>query len=251
MIRRLSLVILAMVLAGLACNLTNEENVSREKLVTEERPALVLLAPANQNRYQAGATVTFHAVARDIVDGVARIEFIIDIPGDAQTLIENSSDPEGDSQLEAILEWTAVGNQTYIVEARAYRADGIPSNTEQIIIEVVDMDATATLDTATETQEDDSTPAEALQFDIPESGVTGTVMANAVPVRQGPDTALYPIVRELNSGDEVPIAGRSVDDLWYVVQLDDGYGFVLKLMVQPNGDTSTLPPIEPPPPPEE
>jgi hypothetical protein len=239
-----------MLLAGLACNLTNEENVPREKLVTEERPALVLLAPANQNRYQAGATVTFHAVARDIVDGVARIEFIIDIPGDTQTLIENSSDPDGDPQLEAILDWTAVGNQTYIVEVRAYRADGTPSNTEQIIIEVVDLDATATLDTPTETEEDDTTPADALQFDLPDTGVTGTIMA-PVPVRQGPNTALYPIVRELNSGDEVPIAGRSVDDLWYVVQLDDGYGYVLKLMVQPNGDTSTLPPIEPPPPPEQ
>ncbi len=249
MIRRLSLVILAMLLAGLACNLTNEENVPRDKLVTEERPALVLLAPANQNRYQAGATVTFHAVARDIVDGVARIEFIVDIPGDTQTLIENSSDPEGDAQLEAILEWIAVGNQTYIVEARAYRADGTPSNTEQIIIEVVDMDATPA--TPTEVEEEDTTPADALQFDLPDTGVTGTIMADAVPVRQGPDTALYPIVLELNSGDEVPIAGRSVDDLWYVVELDDGYGFVLKLMVQPNGDTSSLPPIEPPPPPEQ
>jgi hypothetical protein len=250
MIRRLSLVILTLVLAGLACNLTNEENVSNEKLVTEERPALVLLAPANQNRYQAGATVTFHAIARDIVDGVARIEFIIDVPGDTQTLIENSEDPQGDAQLEAILEWTAFGNQTYIVEVRAYRADGTPSNTEQIIIEVVDDNATATLDTST--QEDDAgpTPIEALQFDIPETGITGTIMADAVPVRQGPDTSVYPIVRELNSGDEVPIAGRSVDDLWYVVQLSDGYGYVLQMMIQPDGDTTNLPPIEPPAPAE-
>jgi hypothetical protein len=75
-------------------------------------------------------------------------------------------------------------------------------------------------------------------------------MADAVPVRQGPDTSVYPIVRELNTGDEVPIAGRSVDDLWYVVQLSDGYGFVLQMMVQPDGDTTNLPPIELPPPAE-
>jgi len=54
--------------ATLACSLVAEGTVSDERrLVTEERPALVLLAPTNGNVYAAGTDVIFHAIATDAV----------------------------------------------------------------------------------------------------------------------------------------------------------------------------------------
>ena len=247
---RIIFVILTLLFASLACNLANSDaDTTNQKVVTEERPTVVMLAPANNTTFQVGTKVNFHAVARDLVDGVARIEFVIDVPGNPVTLIQNSTNPNGDATLEAIVSWEAVGNQTLLVEVRAFRADGTPSNSEQISIAVVG--GSASVDTTTDpavTPPADGTTDTAPPVDLtlPEGSIEGVIVGEPAPVRQGPATT-YATVTTLEATTTVQIAGRSTDNLWYVIRMGEGFGWVLQPSVQVTVDTSTLPVVEAPP----
>jgi hypothetical protein len=247
--RVLLFIVLAM-LAGFACNLTTEGNTPQQKRVTEERPAIVLLAPTASSDFEVGTQVTFHAMARDVGPGVARIEFRINVPGDPVTLVQNAPNANGQPTLEAIVTWQATGDQTYLVEAQAFRADGTPSNVEQTSISVVNPNPASN-----QTPSEGSSPppgnqtqdnAQPLTLNLPEGGLAGTVVGDVVPIRQGPDTT-YPTVTLLNQGDAIQIVGRSVDTLWYVIRVEGGFGWIIRASVQVNGDTSNLPVVEAPP----
>ena len=249
-------VFIALLGASLACSLTNEENLEGGgKLVVEERPALVLLAPANQNEYMVGTKVIFHAQARDVGAGVVRIEFTINLPGDPVQLIESTPNNEPQANLVVILEWTAVGNQTYLVEAVAYRADGTPSNQEQISIKIYDPNPPAN-NVPSDTTEagDDSvdmtdTTENAAPVDIaidPPTSSSGTISGPDIPVRQGPATTFQTVIT-YHEGDTVEIVGRSADSLWLVIRVEQGFGWVFATSVQTDVAIETLPLVESPP----
>jgi hypothetical protein len=255
---------------SLACSLANTKTPGK-KLVVAERPALVLLAPANQNQYLVGTMVNFHAQARDIEQGVARIEITINLPGDPVTLIANAETPEGQPTLEAILPWQAVGNQTYLVEAQAFRADGTGSNLVQVSITVVNPnpssqqdlsdtsvptattddgsfpspDASSASDLVSPQATEETAPPINLGSDLPVAA-TGTIILQSVPIRQGPSPA-FPTVMNLSQGQTVNIVGRSIDNLWFVVKLEQGYGFIFQASVQGEVNLDTLPVVDSPP----
>jgi hypothetical protein len=244
------LLITIMVTAAFACNLTTDGSAPQQKRVTEERPAIVLLAPAASSDFAAGTSITFHAMARDVGPGVARVEFKINVPGDPITLVQNAPNPNGQPTLEAILTWQAVGNQTFLVEAQAFRADGTPSNLEQTSITVVGsnaIDSESSSGAGTSSQSNPQNAAPPLALDLPEGGITGTIIGgDNVPIRQGPDTT-YPTVTLLNQGDAIEIVGRSVDTVWYVIRVDGGFAWVIGASVQVDADTTNLPVVEAPP----
>lgn len=246
---RILFVLIALLSASLACSLTNEENLEGGgKLVVDERPALVLLAPANQNDYLVGTKVTFHAQARDVGAGIVRIEFTINVPGDPVKLIETTPNGEPQASLEAILEWTAIGNQTYLVEAVAYRTDGTPSNLEQISIKIFDPNPPANTvpdtDGAIDITDTSSAEPVDIAIDVP-AGVAGVIVGPDIPVRQGPDTA-FPAVVTYSDGQAIEIVGRSADSLWFVIRVDEGFGWVFSQSVQTDVAIETLPLVDSP-----
>ena len=245
-------VLVALLSATLACSLTNEENLEGGgKLVIEERPALVLLAPANQNEYMVDTTVVFHAQARDVGAGVVRIEFTINLPGDPVQLIESTPNEESQATLEATLEWIAIGNQTYLVDVVAYRADGTPSNQEQISIKIYDPNPPANVPPDSMDIEDETTdPTDnAAPVDIaldPPASFSGVIVGPDIPVRQGPATT-FQTVATYHDGDAVEIVGRSGDNLWYVIHVGEGFGWVFGQSVQTEVAIDSLPLVDSPP----
>lgn len=234
----------------LACSLISEDSTLDERpLLTEDRPTVLLLAPANGNSYAVGAEVTIHAVARDLGPGVARIKVTIGIPGQPVELTYESPNPAGEPQVEAVLKWQATGNQTYLVDAQAYRADGTASAIETVSISVKPApDILPLVLTPEQSPEADSQPAstEEVSIEIPNlPGLPGTITV-AAPVRQAPNPASQ-IVMTAIQNEAVNVVGRSVDGTtWYVIQVGDGYGWILQQFVLVTGDASTLPIVDEP-----
>ncbi|MBI5930091.1 MAG: SH3 domain-containing protein [Chloroflexi bacterium] len=241
---------IALLLVTLACNLISEDSATSEKpLLTEDRPTVLILAPANGNTYAVGAEVTIHALARDLGAGVARIEVTIDIPGQPVILTQESANPAGEPRLEAILTWAAAGNRAYLVNAQAFRADGTASAvaTTSIMIkpapDIPPPAATSDQSSTTGGSQPAATEEAGIVPNLP--GLAGIVNVPA-PVRQGPGTT-YEQVREYNQGQSITVVGRSTDSAWYVIQVDAGYGWILTTFVTVTGDPSTLPVVDAPP----
>lgn len=230
---------------ALACNLTESSTPQDNKLVTEERPSIVLLAPASGSVYAEGTVVTLHAEALDLKEGVSRIEFVIDLPGEPLTLVQFAETPS--ERFQAIQTWQSFGNQTYIVEARAYRdpgtpqdpSDDVPSNVEQVLIEI-----RRTANVNSPPQINTPTPDDS---GLPDAVGNGTINAADTVVRQGPATT-YPVVTTLNVGDSVEIVGRSEDNLWFVIDINGGAAWVFQQFVSAEIAVEQLSVIGAPPP---
>lgn len=241
----------ALLVATLACSLISESTIrSDDLLVSSQRPSLLVLAPLNQSTYAAGTTVIFHAIATDSV-GVARVEFVISVPGGEEKLVYATDNPTGELAVEAILTWEAVGNQVYLASARAYRPSGvpddplddIPSNEITFAFEVVPPPIIVEPDIDSNTE----TPPQQISTQPDLSTFPATIKESVeVPVRQGPSTE-YPIIQNLAPNTTVQIVGRSLDGVWLVIQLNGAYGWVFRDTVQFTDDINSLPPVEAPP----
>lgn len=241
--------LIALLLATLACNLISEDSATSEKpLLTEDRPTVLILAPAASTAYAVGSEVTIHAIARDLGPGVARIEATIDIPGQPVILTQEAANPAGDARLEAILTWTAAGNQAYLVNVQAFRADGTASaiETTSIMIKPAPdiLPPAVTPESSTSGGSGPTATEEINQIPNLPPGLPGTVNA-ITPVRQGPDPS-YQIVLTAGQNEEVSVVGRSADATWYVIQVGTGYGWIFASFVNVTGDTSTLPVVDAP-----
>lgn len=248
------LVLVSLLMTTLACNLVSTDEDVDNPLVIEKRPAIVLLAPANDNLYAAGATVTLHAIARDLEGQLVRIEFIIMTPGEDITLVKEADTPQ--EYMEAVVEWEAFGNQTYPVEAIAVREDGTGSNVAGVIIRVrnvdgnmetpaVDDDSGETTGEATSQPETTNSPAAPLVIDETLLGetVNGRVEALDLPVRTEPQTSA-PEITQLQADDPVEVVGRSSDGMFYLIRIEGGFGWVFGSFISTSGDTAGLPAFE-------
>lgn len=243
------IVLIALLLAMMACNLISEDSATSEKpLLTEDRPTVLILAPAAGNAYAVGSEVTIHAVARDLGPGVARIEVTIDIPGQPVILTQEATNPAGDARLEAILTWTAAGNQAYLINVQAFRADGTASaiaTTSMMIKPAPDiLPPAVTPESSTSGGSEPAATEEVGGIPNLPPGLPGTVNA-ITPVRQGPDPS-YQIVLTAGQNEAVTVVGRSADATWYVIQVGTGYGWIFASFVNVTGDTSTLPVVDAP-----
>ncbi|NDJ86021.1 MAG: SH3 domain-containing protein [Chloroflexi bacterium] len=247
------IVIVALLGAALACTLVSEDTVTDdERLVSDERPSLLLLAPLNQSVYAAGAEVNFHILARDTV-GVYRVEVEINVPGEEVLLEYRTDDPEGVQLLDTILAWEATGEQTYLATARAFRPagdpndplDDIPSNEVAIAFQVVpppEMAPPADI-SSPEPQASVSPTSGALEdLEVFPASISSAL---PVPVRQGPGTN-YAVIRNLDPQTTIDVVGRSADEIWLVIQLDGGTGWVFRDVVDFGGDITSLPVVQAP-----
>lgn len=246
-----------------------QQAVQSGPALREDQPALIFLAPHNNNRYAVGAQVLLHAEARDLGEGIARIEFYDNF----DDLIDTVEAPGGGVQesLSAVASWEVPSAQRHFLRARAFRADGTASNIAELSIEGVAVAETVPLlpavsllgsggnaippnlatDNAALTPGADSAETspptlEATEETVPpptlEASLNATVTgASALNVRLGPSVNSQ-IVNSVPQGSTIEIVGRSEDNQWYATPLPDGsYGWVYGQYLQFEGDPVTLP----------
>ena len=244
-------------LATLACSLAVDDGTqggARRPVVGAERPAVVLLAPAQGNRYALGTRVLLYAEASDLGAGVARVEFYDNFDGVIATVA--ASNPNGDPTVTAIVPWTPPSAQRHFIRVQAFRADGTESSRQETFIEVVDVagapspqqteDATSiqgAIDTPTQTVPEAATAADAPPAqNTTSTRLTATVNVEALNVRTAPDINASIVSAALTNGAQIELVGRSADNLWYATPIESGgVGWVFGQPLQINGDPSSLP----------
>jgi hypothetical protein len=64
-----------------------------------------------------------------------------------------------------------------------------------------------------------------------------------LPVRTEPQTSA-PEITQLQVDDPVEVVGRSSDGMFYLIRIEDGFGWVFGSFVSTTGDTAGLPAFE-------
>lgn len=254
-------VLIALLLSSLACSLITEDTITdKQRLVREDRPALILLSPNNGTVYAKGATVPFHLLAHDLGAGVSRVEVQIDVIGE-EILLQDVANPPV-ATFETVISWQATtivnAEETFIVTVRAFRANGdpndpsddIPSNEEVLTIKVVPAPDIEFINQPLDEGEngspiDTETDTAGLVDDQLATFPASVISVWPAPVRQGPETS-YPLIRDLETGTEIEVVGRSADGVWLVLRLDNGYGWIFRDMVNIAADSSSLPVVQAP-----
>lgn len=233
---------------SMSCTLIAEGTLTDDqRLVRDDRPALLLLAPITNSNYASGTTVTLHALVQDSV-GVSRVDFMIEAAGLEEVITVNVDNPQPDTPLNAIVRWQPPIQDLYILEVRAFRAagdatdpgDDISSNVAIRTFEVVPRP-----DNVVSVLPNASPPSNNNMPDLPTISAIVNSSAN-VPIRQGPSPD-YALVETANPGVRLDIAGRSLDSIWLVVSLPTGLGWIIADAVTLAGDIASLPPVEAPP----
>lgn len=233
-----------LVMASLACSLSSGAN--GEPSADESTPLVLLLAPINNSIFAEGAEVELYALAQDIQDRIARMEFRInDVPlQDSPTLTEPTP-----GTLAARAQWTAAGQSKHVVTVEAFREDGLTLGMTDIVISVVSppggpSGVASQPETAVGVPTEVPVPAPtsaAPQFDMGIlAGPTARVRVTELNVRQGPGTQ-YPSVGTLSAGDTIEIVGRNADSSWLAIEFRGGSAWVFADLVAPDGDISNVP----------
>ena len=130
MCRSLVLLLLLGILAG--CNLTDSSSFT--PVPTPDLPQVEILAPENNQQIFEGTEFDIDIVARDEFPGISRVElFVDDISLNSATPIENVIE----EVFTVRMNWRAAGEGFHVIEAVAYRPDGIQSDAATITIEVL------------------------------------------------------------------------------------------------------------------
>ncbi len=243
---------------GLACSLVPEGTVTDDqRLVRSDRPALLLLTPQQGSVYALGTPIIFHAIAQDEV-GISRIEINIDQPNEPLILTYVVEPPA--TEVEMVLPWMPPTSQLYLIGVLAFReagdpadrGDDIASNEILLSVDVLpnvniapppSLPTSETPDLPNETIE--PAPLPTLDNTLPLVNAVVTSI-ESVPVRQGPGTQ-YDSVQTLNSGDVLLIVGRSEDEIWLVIQVPGGYGWIIRDAVVLGGPIDNLAVVAAPP----
>lgn len=246
--------------ASLACSLVPEGTITDDqRLVRDDRPALLLLTPQQGDVYALGTAIDFHVIAQDTV-GISRIEVAIDQP-DEPLILTYVVDPPA-TEVEAVLPWLPPTSQLYLVTVLAFREDGdpadpaddIPSNEILLSVDVLPFEGIEPPPPPSDLQlteipaeQVETAPLPTLPSDLAVYSAVVTSV-DSVPVRQGPGVQ-YPTVQTLNSGEVLSVVGRSEDSLWFVIQVPGGYGWIIGDALTVGGSVNDLavvaaPPIE-------
>jgi hypothetical protein len=237
---RIVLVVLCLTCITLACNLGDSPG---DSAVDPQAPLVLLLAPVNGSVIAEGATIALHAIAQDMLAGVARIEFRANEFPVGEVL---SDSPGGQPSLDAIVQWTATGTTGHLITVEAFRADGASLGFRDVVVRVVDQprgqvaESDGTSPTAPTAAPAPTEPASPPTLEIPLTGVTAQINTPELNVRQGPGTN-YPTVGTLRQGEQVQIVGRNTDSTWWAIAYSSGIAWVFAELTIPDGDVSQVP----------
>lgn len=113
------------------CNL---EAADPTIIPTPDLPTVQFITPTQGDRVFENLDMPIDIVARDAMQGIARIELLLN--GE----VINEGEPEGDEApfiFRVDMNWITEGLGFHVLSAIAYRPDGTPSDEEIITIEVV------------------------------------------------------------------------------------------------------------------
>lgn len=247
----LALAIASVVLATLACNLTNSIDSSSSG-DPAERPLVLLLVPTNGETYAEGVVLTVQAYVQVNTGSVARIEFRVDdLPIGEQT----ADDPEAANALRADMTWAAQGQSGHLITVEAFGQDGASLGLADATINVVanPLPQLPTQHTQSENASaagSDGADATATPIPTPTGNAAATnpvarVNTAELNVRQGP-APTYPVVGMLFLNDPVEIVGRNADGDWWAIAYRGGTAWVFADLVTPEDDVSQVPLVAPP-----
>lgn len=211
-------VLILLMLAALACNLTNQ-NIPSITPTPANLPSVAIITPVDGATVQAGQQVDIRAVVSDTGGGVTAVELRVD-----GEVISRYASSEGPQIYETVQQtWVPETPGVHTLEVIAYRSS-VASEPDSITLNV-------------EGQSGPQIPA----------GCTATVTAPAgLRVRSGPGTR-YEHLYSLPNGTTVPIVGRTGDNDWWQVRASDGLvGWVSAEYTDPSGDCRAIPVVQPP-----
>ena len=250
----IGMVIGALALAGMACNLTEpQDSTGGEAVPASDAPVVDIRVPVNGMSFAEGTNVIVQVVATDSGSGVSRIDLLVD---DLPLTSNAAPATAGQSAFITNFEWQAQGQGLHSLTAIAFRQNETASAPAVISVNVVAAVATEpptatpipTQPAEAPTDANDAQPTEA-PTEVPTEDTrprgTTTIGLN---VRSGP-TTFHPILGAIPNGTEVDLLARNADSTWFVVPFGLSEGWVSGFYLNITGDVNSLDVQTAPPPP--
>jgi uncharacterized protein YraI len=245
------LLITALALLALsACNLVSEQQLQEQLNATATanaliRPTVAINSPPNGTEVIVNTQVIVSVTANDTI-GLTRVVLSAN---NQQVDSVMSQSPNGDTQINALLDFTPAQTGSLTVQAVAYRGS-VASDPATITLFVREnqQQVTATLP-----------PQPGVPTINPNDPTCRALVTVGLNVRTGPST-VFPVLTVLAPGSVVPIIGRVPANDWWQVRAGATIGWVsaqftnvygnctgIPIVPSPATPTSSVPTLTPPP----
>lgn len=232
----LLLTLLLLVMAS-ACNLVSEQELESQIAATatadaQIKPVIVINSPPNGTEVIVNTQVIVSVSATDQI-GLTRVTLMAN-----NQLVDSvtSQSPNGDRQINALLDFTPNTAGSVTLQAFAFRGS------------VSSDPATITIFVRQNQQQVTATPAPqpGVPTIDPNDPTCRALVTAGLNVRSGPSTA-YPVLTVLAPGSVVPIIGRLPDNTWWQIRAGAIVGWVSAQFTNVYGNCTGVPVIAPPP----
>jgi uncharacterized protein YraI len=233
----LLLLTVLLILLVTACNLVSEQELESQIAATATadaliRPTIVINSPPNGTEVIVNTQVIVSVSASDNI-GLTRVTLMAN-----NQLVDSvtSQSPNGDRQINALLDFTPNVTGSVTLQAFAFRGS------------VSSDPATITLFVRENQQQVTATapPQPGVPTINPNDPTCRALVTAALNVRSGPSTA-FPVLTVLAPGSVVPIIGRVADNTWWQVRAGAIIGWVSAQFTNVYGNCTGIPIVASPP----
>lgn len=220
-----------------ACNLVSQQEIDEINNATATanaltRPTVVINSPPNGTEVIVNTQVIVSVTATDNI-GLTRVVLSVN---NQQVDSVTSQSPSGDTQINALLDFTPTQTGSATVQAVAFRGS-VASDPATITMFVREnqQQVTATLP-----------PQPGVPTIDPNDPTCRALVTAGLNVRSGPSTA-YPVLTVLAPGSVVPIIGRVPANDWWQIRAGAIIGWVSAQFTNVYGNCTGVPIVPPPP----
>ncbi|MBK9124936.1 MAG: SH3 domain-containing protein [Chloroflexi bacterium] len=270
MLRLTTVTLLCILLVAAGCTLSLPGQQAEAIPQFAGAPQVRITAPLANATYLQGVSVNVQVQVVNAGPDIDRVEVSVD--GVLLAMLPEPN-PTGASAFGVTQSFTPEDAGTYRIEARAFRAEGAPSDPAAVTINVIDslptrtpqatntLSATLTVQatTAVPSVQPSATPRPPTQAgsvsQTPTStlppGPTAAVSATStvptarfqgiVNVRRGPSTNFEPPLGTFQAGQSTEILALNTDGTWLKVRFAGGEGWVFRQIVETDGPVDSLP----------
>lgn len=226
-----------LLLVASACNLVSEQELNSQIAATatadaQIKPTIVINSPPNGTEVIVNTQVIVSVSASDTI-GLTRVTLMAN-----NQLVDSvtSQSPNGDRQINALLDFTPTTTGSVALQAFAFRGS-VSSDPAQITIFVRQnqQQVTAT-----------PPPQPGVPTIDPNDPTCRALVTAGLNVRSGPSTA-FPVLTVLAPGSVVPIIGRVPDNTWWQVRAGAIIGWVSAQYTNVYGNCTGIPIVASPP----
>lgn len=271
MLRLTTAILLCVLLATAGCTLSLPGQQTEVIPQFAGAPQVRITAPLANATYLQGVSVNVQVQVVNAGPDIDRVEVSID--GVLLAMLPEPN-PTGAAAFGVTQSFAPEDAGTYRIEARAFRAEGAPSDPAVVTITVIDslptrtpqatntVPATPTVQATTavpsvQPSATPRTPTQAAVVSSPTptstlpSGPTAAISAtSAIPmghfqgivnVRRGPSTNFEPPLGTFQAGQSTEILALNTDGTWLKVRFAGGEGWVFRQIVETDGPVDSLP----------